>query len=308
MLATPGNADGNADRDDTIDADFIVDASGRGSRTPEWLNEMGYPAPAETVINPFLRYASRLYAPPPDFAASWKSLLMRGVGPLVHRGGIIFQIEGGRWLVTLAGANRDFPPLDHDGFLEFARSLGDPPELYEALRHAEPLTDPAGYQRTENRWRHYEAMPRWPDHFVVLGDAVCAFNPVYGQGMTAAAMQAEALDDALRQAHLRWQGVDGLAWQVQRSVGKLLHAPWLMATSEDFRGAATEGPRPSRAIKAVHAYLDKVAVCAASHPVVYRTYLEVTQLTKPPTALFHPSIAMRVLATRGPRAIPASRS
>jgi flavin-dependent dehydrogenase len=121
---------GDRDRENVIAADFTVDASGRGSHTPEWLSALGYPAAAETVITPFLRYASRLYAAPTAFSEQWKSLLVRGVGPRVHRGGIIFRIEGGRWLVTLAGANRDYPQLDPDGFLEFARTLGDPPVLH----------------------------------------------------------------------------------------------------------------------------------------------------------------------------------
>ena len=108
------------------------------------------------------------------------------------RAGAIFPIEGGRCLVTLAGFECDYPPLDDTDFLEFVRSIGVP-EFYEAVRAAEPVAPIFGYRRTTNRWRRYHEAQRWPEGFIALGDAVCAFNPYCGQGMSVAAMSAEAL-------------------------------------------------------------------------------------------------------------------
>ena len=113
------------------------------------------------------------------------------------RGGIISPVEGGRWLVSLIGGDGDYPPTDEAGFLAFARGLRSP-ALYEAIAEAEPLTPIAGQRATENRLRHYDRLGRFPDGVVAVGDAVCAFNPVYGQGMTAAALGAEVLDRWLR--------------------------------------------------------------------------------------------------------------
>ena len=284
--------------DDVINADLIVDASGRSSHTLEWLKELGYGLPAETIVNSFLGYASRLYAPPSDFKEDWKSLIVRGRAPLAQRGGVIYAIEGNQWLVTLAGAGRDYPPLDDAGFLDFTHTLGDPPVIYNTLRAAKPLEPIVGYQRTDNRWRHYERLERWPDNFIVLGDAACAFNPVYGQGMTVAGMEALALDQCLRQWRARGDHLNGMAHHFQQEVARILKGPWLIATSEDYRVPQTVGAKPGRMTRATHAYMDWVTLCAAHDEHVYRVYIEVLHLLKPPTALFSPASAARVLLRR----------
>ena len=150
--------------------------------------------------------------------------------------GAIFPTEGGRCLVTLAGFARDYPPQGDDGFLEFVEKMGVP-EFYNAVRAAEPLTGAIGYRRTTNRWRHYHQAEQWPEGFIALGDAVCAFNRYYGQGLSVAAMSAVMLD-----AHLAEHGIGGgFAARFQRHLGRLLGTPWLMATTEERRHPATEG-------------------------------------------------------------------
>src|SRR6266545_3175134 len=179
-------------------AGLVVDASGRNSRAPEWLAELGYSPPAKATVTSFLGYASCYYAIPADFDADWRVLFLQADPAANARGGVLFPIEGNRWMVTLAGRGRDYPPTDEEGFLAFAGSLRSP-LLHEAIRGAERLTPIHAYRQTDNQRRFYERLPRLPQRFLVIGDGVCAFNPLYGQGMTVAAQSALVLDRLLRE-------------------------------------------------------------------------------------------------------------
>jgi 2-polyprenyl-6-methoxyphenol hydroxylase-like FAD-dependent oxidoreductase len=289
--------DGASSEDESLMADLVVDASGRNSRTPEWLQALGYTPPEETSINAFLGYASRWYQRPPGFQADWKVLILFAQAPHIPSGGMIYPVEGERWIVTLAGTARNYPPTDEAGFLEFARHLAIP-DIYDAIKDARPLTPIYGYQRTENHLRHYERLSRWPEHFGVLGDAVCAFNPVYGQGMTVSALGALVLDRCLRRQrqHHSDGNQQGLGQQFQRQLAEVNATPWLMATGEDFRWPTTEGGRPDRMTRFMHRYLDQVVRATGTSTAVSLTFWEVTHLLKPPGALFHPRVLVRVLA------------
>jgi 2-polyprenyl-6-methoxyphenol hydroxylase-like FAD-dependent oxidoreductase len=282
-----------------LPADLVVDASGRQSRVVSWLADLGYPAPMETRINSFLGYATRVYQAPPGWS-EWKSHLVRGMPPADKRGGMIHANEHGRWIVTLAGAARDYPPTDEAGFMEFARSLAQP-SLYEALRQAQPLTPVTGYRRTENLWRHFEKLRRWPANFVVTGDAVCGFNPVYGQGMTVAAMSADLLDECLQASFTKGDpGHLGLGFQ--KRLARLIKTPWLLATGDDFRYAETEGGRPTALTRTIHAYVDRVIYAMQQDPDIFRTFFEVTNLVQPLGRLFAAHIVARVLGNGTPQA------
>ncbi|HWS85365.1 MAG TPA: hypothetical protein VN282_00100 [Pyrinomonadaceae bacterium] len=283
--------------EEELRADLVVDATGRGSRAPRWLEELGYEAPEETVVNGFLGYASRLYRVPNGAAADWKGAYVQLAPPAQTRGGIMLPVEGGRWLVTLIGGDRDYPPADEEGFLEFARSLASP-VIYDAIRRAEPLTPVRGHRATENRRRHYERLSRQPDNFLVTGDAACAFNPVYGQGMTAAAVGALALDETLREQRRRYAGgeLTGLARRFQRRLAKANAAPWLLATGEDFRYRGVEGGSPNVATRLMHRYMDSVVRLATRDEAVRRVFLENMHMLKTPPSLFHPRVSLRVLA------------
>src|SRR5215207_5783483 len=261
----PGGAE------EELRADLVVDATGRGSRAPRWLAELGYQAPEETVVNGFLGYASRLYRVPAGFASSWKGAYVQLAPPERTRGGIMLPVEGRRWLVTLLGGGRDYPPVDEEGFLEFARSLPSP-VIYDAIKGAEPLTPVRGHRATENRRRHYERLRRQPDNFLVTGDAACAFNPVYGQGMTAAALGALALDESLGEQRRRHPGgkLRGLARRFQKRLAKANAAPWLLATGEDFRYREVEGGAPDAATRLTHRYMDGVVRLATRDVTVRR--------------------------------------
>jgi hypothetical protein len=161
-----------AERAEEIRADLIVDASGRESRAPQWLESMDYAAPQETRINSFLGYSSRFYRRPADAGADWKAVLVRALPPTSSRGAGIFPIEGDRWMVNLGSAQRDYPPTDEAGFLEFARSLPDP-LIYHTIKDAEPVSPIYGYRRTENRLRYFERLPRIPENFSAWRRGLC---------------------------------------------------------------------------------------------------------------------------------------
>jgi 2-polyprenyl-6-methoxyphenol hydroxylase-like FAD-dependent oxidoreductase len=275
-----------------MQADLVVDASGRESHAPRWLTAMGYEQPSVTVVNSFLGYASRVYQKPADDKRDWISLLVRAMPPASSRGGVVNPIERDRWMVTLGAAGRDYPPTDEVGFLEFARSL-PVSTLYDAIKNAEPLTPVYGYRKTENRWQHYERLKRSPENFMVTGDAVCAFNPVYGQGMTSAAMGAATLDKCL---HDHAGQFGGVAHDFQKRLAKTVSGPWLLATGDDFRYPETEGARRDAMTRLMHRYMDVVMRLANQDPHVFMTFFEVLQLLKPVTALMAPRIIARVLA------------
>lgn len=277
-------------RERILHGDFVVDATGRFSRAPDWLASLGYERPEEVVVNPFLGYATRMYEPPAAFDADWKALVLLGSPPDESRGGVLLPVEGGRWLVTLAGIGRDYPPTDDEGFLTFARTLRSS-VLYESIRNAEAVTAAAGYRATANRLRRYEAMSRWPKRFAVLGDAVCALNPIYAQGMTVTAMGVMTLKQMLS----RKRAIDR-AQSFQRELARINRTPWLMATADDFRWPVTEGRSPRLLIRLQQQYLDGVIALATERPAIGRAFSEVAHLLKPPQVLLRPHIALRVLA------------
>lgn len=218
-------------------ASLVVDASGRNSQAPRWLAELGYTPPRESVVNAFAGYASRIYRRPAEFSESWKTLYIRPTAPKSTRGGAIIPIEGNRWYVTLIGMAGDYPPHDEAGFLDYARSLPTP-ELYQAIKQAEPLTRVYGYQGVENRMRHYESLPRYLEGFLVCGDAAYALNPVYAQGMTASAMSGVALENSLRSHLLNRQGanqITGLAQIFQKQLSMIEADLWQTITAQDRR-------------------------------------------------------------------------
>ncbi|NJN94958.1 MAG: 2-polyprenyl-6-methoxyphenol hydroxylase-like oxidoreductase [Anaerolineales bacterium] len=225
----------------TLAADVVLDASGRDSQAPQWLADLGYTPPLESVVNAFTGYSSRLYRRPVNFGQSWKTLYVRPTPHHSTRGGVILPIEGDRWHVTLHGMAGDHPPTSEAGFLAFARSLAVP-QFYEALCAAEPLTEPRGYRRTENRARHYERLPRHLEGLLVCGDAVFTLNPVHAMGMTAAVLGSLALDKTL-QAHGA-ADLTGLAGAFQQRLSRTMTELWNMTTGQDRRWPQVEVTEP----------------------------------------------------------------
>lgn len=282
-----GAADGVPE---VLGADLVVDASGRRSQTPRWLEEMGYGRPQVHVVNSFLGYATRWYRRTTD-ARDFAGIVVFARPPKLGRGGIMLAIEEDRWVVSIGGIGRDYPPTDEEGFAEYASSLPTP-VLHDHIRKLEPISPILGYRDTDNRWVRFDELRRWPDRFVVMGDAVAAFNPLYGQGMTVAAMEAQALD-----AHLRRHGgspsLEPLRFQA--ALKDVLLVPWTMATTEDYRWPLTEGERPHPALKLLRWYGDRLAETVVQDPELFVTFLKAQNLVIPPHSMFAPRVAGKVL-------------
>lgn len=290
------NGEQREDGEEELAADLVVDASGRGSRAPQWLAALGYGQVEETSVKIDVGYASRIYRCPDPLPADWKALIVLGVPPDNKRSGVIFPIEGGYWMVTLGGWLRDYPPNDEAGFLEYARSLAQP-ELYEAIKDAEPVTPIAVYKYPANRWRHYERLSYLPEGFIVMGDAVCGFSPVYGQGMSVAAIEAKTLDACLREQQSGAGNGYAISFpqRFQKAIAREIKNAWVLATGYDLRFPGTEGHR-SLGMRLLNWYIRRMIGRAASHPPVAATFFQVWHLLKPLKALFEPRIAWAVLS------------
>jgi 2-polyprenyl-6-methoxyphenol hydroxylase-like FAD-dependent oxidoreductase len=279
------------DSEDRLQADLVIDASGRGSQTPLQLRARGFDRPPETSVKIDVRYATCIYRAP-DTLPDWKSLLVISQPPR-KRGALLLPLENKRWIVTLMGMHGDEPPTDAAGFLRFAKSL-PVPDMHEALLSAQPLTEITRYGYSAGLRRHYEKLQRFPQGLLVLGDALCSFNPVYGQGMSVASMYADVLDACLRErAQLAW-GLSGLWRAFFEQAARVADRPWQLATSEDFRYSETIGPR-SPALRFLHWYTNKLQSAASRMPSVAERLNEVVHLLKPPAALLAPDILWQLL-------------
>ncbi|MBI5563712.1 MAG: FAD-dependent monooxygenase [Chloroflexi bacterium] len=287
-----------AGREEILSADLVVDASGRGSSSPKWLEALGYVRPPESVIKVDVGYATRVYRRrPEDFDLIGAKLLMVSPDAPHHkRSGFMFPIEDDRWIVTLGGWAGDHAPTDERGFLEYARTLAAP-DIYQMLLKLEPLGDIITYKLPSNLRRHYEKLDRFPEGYLVIGDAVCSFNPVYGQGMTSAAMQAAELDRVLSERAT----LAGLAQRYFKRSARVIDLPWQMTAGEDFRFPETTGPKQP-GTDFINAYVSRVNAASHTDPVVGRAFLEVMNLMKPAPSLMRPRILWRVL--RAGRATP----
>jgi 2-polyprenyl-6-methoxyphenol hydroxylase-like FAD-dependent oxidoreductase len=296
-----------AGADETIlPAALVVDAGGRGSRAPQWLEALGYPPVEETHVKMDVGYTTCFFRRPPGFAADWKMLILIPQPPHETRMGLLLPMEGDQWMVSWCGWHRDYAPTDRAGFLEYARTL-PVPDLYHAIKDAEPVTPIAAHKIPSNQWRHYERMARFPEGLAILGDALCSFNPTYGQGMTAAALDVTVLETCLRRhAARRAPGLDGLADRYRRKVAGAVATPWLLATVEDFRYPQTEGVRPP-VTPLLHWYLDRLYAATEHDPRLVTRFLRVMHMHSSPATLFAPPTVFRVLTARWRYPQPAAQ-
>ena len=281
------------DAPEIFEADLVVDATGRGSQSARWLEMCGFGRPEEITVKVDVGYATRTFERRDgDFFNSIGGIIA-GTAPVSTRLGAVLAAEGPRWVVTLVGMLGDFPSTNEKAWIAFAASL-PVSAVHELVTSAPPLTDIVSYRFPANQRRLYERMKRFPAGYLVIGDAVCSFNPIYGQGMSVAATEAQALGESLS------SGLDGLAQRFYAKASRIIDIPWTIATGEDLRYPQVQGPRPS-GFGLVNRYLERVHAVASEDPAVCRKFFDVLNLLVPPPSLMAPSVAWRVLARRRPK-------
>jgi 2-polyprenyl-6-methoxyphenol hydroxylase-like FAD-dependent oxidoreductase len=300
VLATPNgdevtgvryeNGDGASE---TIAADLVVDASGRGALTLALLQSMGRPLPEETTIGIDLGYATCVFAIPNDASTDWKGVMTFGQAPQNSRGGLMLPLEGNRWMATIGGRHGDGPPGDAEGFLTYAKALRTP-TIYNAIGRAKRLDGVARYGFPESVRRHFERLEVFPRGLLPIGDAICRFNPVYGQGMSVAALEACLLKRLLERPGEYGDPIGGLAPTFFAEMQALIETPWSVAML-DFAFPDTRGQCPADFATTLKFGIALTRL-AAEDPAVHKLTMEVQHLLKPRSVYRDPTLVQRVLA------------
>lgn len=276
-----------------VQADLVIDASGRTAASLRSLKELGYPPPEEDAIGVNIGYATRIYKQPKGSARDWQCMAVYAKAPESYRLGVIFPIEGERWIVTLVGLRGHFPRTDNEeDFLDFARSL-DRPDLYQAIESATP-EGPIQLIRYPNQLRrHFERLPRYPSGILPLGDTLCSLNPLYGQGMTLCTQEAQILDQCLAD-----HGVGGLSENFTRAyfkkISPVIDTAWLLGSGSDFLYPETSGKRTALT-PVLGWYMSRLLQLSSTSPMVLRRFLQVIHFKKPLSVLLWPDVMARVL-------------
>lgn len=278
---------------ETIAADIVVDASGRGALTLALLQSIGRPLPEETKIGIDLGYATCVFAIPDDAPTDRKGVMTFGEAPQNSRGGLMLPLEGNRWMATIGGRHGDVPPGDAEGFLTYARALRTP-TIYNAISHARRLDGVARYGFPESVRRHFERLDVFPRGLLPIGDAICRFNPVYGQGMSVAALEACLLQRLLERKGGDSDPIAGLAPTFFAEVQTLIETPWSVAIL-DFVFPDTRGQRPAD-FETTLKFGIALTRLAAEDPAVHKLTVEVQHLLKPRNVYRDPALVQRVLA------------
>ena len=269
----------------TIDADLVVDASGRGSRARVWLRELGYPQPPTSKVRPEVVYVTRHYRREPQHLNGHHGSTMVPF-PGLPRGGGVLREEGGRFAVVLFGLIGEEPPLDDRGMKAYAETLSGP-DAAEIIRSARPLDEPVKMRYPASVRHHYEKLDRHLNGFLITGDALCNFNPTYGQGMTVAALEALLLRGLLA------DGTGDLARRFFPAAAKVVDGAWFLAAGGDLRFPQIEGDR--KAIdRLLGRYLDHYRAAASVDPVLGASFIRVANMLDPPTRLLSPGHVFRV--------------
>ncbi|NEO84951.1 MAG: hypothetical protein F6J87_11970 [Spirulina sp. SIO3F2] len=273
----------------SLTADLVIDATGRQSKSPQWLEALGYPKPQTSIIPVNVSYTTRLYQQNARLLSDAKGICTLPVPPEGRRSGGLLPVEGNRWIVTLIGWLGDYAPTDESGFLDYAQSLPNP-DIYNVIRSAQPLTDSVMHKFPANCRHHYERLSRFPQGYLVMGDALCSPNPIYGQGMTMSALAAQALDRCLQ---TQPNSSHNLAPSFFKAAARAIENPWRLSVSEDFRFPGVTGPKPF-GTNLLNRYASQLHQTTLWDAQSTHAFFAVLTLTQAPRTLFHPQILWRV--------------
>jgi 2-polyprenyl-6-methoxyphenol hydroxylase-like FAD-dependent oxidoreductase len=286
-----------------LEGDLVVDATGRGSKTPTWLEELGYPRPEQDSVRVGITYVTRKFRRQPGDYAGDLGVIVSAVPPNRRAAAALAQ-EADYWSVTLIGYLGSDVPSEHGPFVDYARGLPTL-DVHELLEHAEPIGDGLRATYPASVRLRYERMRRFPEQYCVTGDALCGFNPIFGQGMTVAAIEASLLEATVR------KGLRNVGRRFFAETVKPLDAPWSITTGNDLRFVEVEGRRDWTR-RVLNAYMARLVRASAHDAVLSRAFLDVANLTTPPAKLLTPNLLARVLlgvSTSSNRiAVPAGAS
>jgi 2-polyprenyl-6-methoxyphenol hydroxylase-like FAD-dependent oxidoreductase len=282
--------------DGSVDVDFLVDASGRGSKLPQWLEAAGYARPRQQDVRVDVTYTSARYRF--EGKRDWMGILIYPRPPLERRAAAVLPTETGEIIVSLFGWCGEEPGASDRAFTDFARSLPQP-EVADFLAQSERVSAFHRYRYRDARLRHYAELPRRAPQTIAIGDALCSVDPVFGQGMTVAALAVDRLRPHLAD--------EDPSHGYFRDVPAAYGAAWQLSTAEDFRYAEVLGRRPLGTAFA-HWYTAHVHRLTALDDDLYRRFARVMHLLEPPSHLFHPSVLGKVLsAALGGRSVATPR-
>lgn len=279
------------DTGEEIGADVVVDCTGRGARSDRWLAALAFAAPEQLEVKVGVGYATRLYRRRPgDLPGDWQAVFTLPAPPQEKTYGGALPIEGDRWLVGLSGWHTD-PPADVEQFERFAEELPYS-AVSELMGRAEPLADPVVFRYPSSRRRLFENLATLPGGYVALGDAICSFNPIYGQGMTVAVFQASALGRVVDRHN--GQSDASMVRDFYSAASKIVQTSWELALPNDFAYPETTGPRP-RGVKFRNWYARQVEFASQIDNDIDRVWTAVRHLLAPAEVLLRPAFAVRVL-------------
>jgi 2-polyprenyl-6-methoxyphenol hydroxylase-like FAD-dependent oxidoreductase len=284
----------DSDRSHLLSADLVVDATGRSARTPALLESLGYRRPPEDHVTVRLTYSSQLFRMTPGMLK--EKIVLVGAEPGRTTGFVLMSYENDTWMLTTFGVAGAEPPRELADMIDFVGALG-PSHVHEVLRTADPIGPVCQFRYAESRWRRYDRLRQFPDGLLVLGDAICSFNPTYGQGMTVAALQAQALGTCLR------SGTTDLPRRFFRAAAKPIGVAWQFATGADLSLPEIEGHRPL-AMRLVNRYVERLQAVAEYDVEVAEQFASVVGLMDPPARLMRPRMLLAAARLRRSPVIP----
>ena len=281
------------DKEIQLDSDLTVDARGSASTLPKELLGLGFDAPETEIVEVDISYTSRLFKAP-EFSPDWNLLLLNPNAPKGWLGGVMERVEDNQWIVTLWGYFGENAPSDDAGFQAFAQKL-DAPDISEFLQNATPVSEFRSYRIPSCHLQRFDRLKTFPDRLLVMGDAVCKLNPIYGQGMTKAAKEGVFLWNSLSALAEKGSTLNGFSDRFRSQMGNVgANWAWELTSGSDLAYPQTRGRRPLK-LNFINWYVKRLFAKAEKRLEVRRALLDTLSLVKPPESLMRPGLAFRVL-------------